>query len=83
MAREEIRRACVRGVVYALVDNTWDGHYAMPFCAHLSEEVDQDNCFRESANYLRTVFGKTNDEIIHDCSRHAAKSRLCYEPALR
>ena len=83
MAREEIRRACVRGIVYALVDNTWDGHYAMPFCDHLSEEIDQDNCFKESAGYLRTVFGKSNDEIIHDCSRHAAKSRLCHESALQ
>src|SRR5690349_24010251 len=26
------RAACMRGVVYALIDNTWDGRYALPFC---------------------------------------------------
>jgi hypothetical protein len=83
LTQGDSRRACVRGVVYALVDNTWDGHYAMPFCTGFSEAADQENCFTESINYLRTVFEKSNDEIAQDCSRHAAKPRLCLELATR
>src|SRR6185369_303138 len=27
LASGDARRACVRGVIYALIDNTWDGRY--------------------------------------------------------
>ena len=52
-------RACVRGVVAALVENTWDGRYALPFCASLREGVDRDECFERSVGYLADTFGKS------------------------
>jgi hypothetical protein len=75
------RIACVRGAVYALIDNTWDGRYALPFCSALREPADQENCFKDSVDYLRTVFEKSADDIARDCSLHAADSRRCTELA--
>jgi hypothetical protein len=46
----------MRGVVYALIDNTWDGRYALPFCAELSQENDRNACFQTSAHYLKSIF---------------------------
>jgi hypothetical protein len=77
------RIACVRGVIYALIDNTWDGRYALPFCSALGESADQESCFKDSVEYLRTVFEKPAAEIVKDCSRHAAESRRCMEFAAR
>jgi hypothetical protein len=47
LASGDDRPACVRGVVYALIDNTWDGRYALPFCAALIQAGDQESCFWE------------------------------------
>jgi hypothetical protein len=56
-AEGEPRRACIRGVVFALIDNTWDNSYAAPFCSTLRDE-DNAYCQQESSNYLRTFVGK-------------------------
>jgi hypothetical protein len=52
-AEGETRRACIRGVVYALIDNTWDNRYAAPFCSALGEE-DNAYCNEASREYLKT-----------------------------
>ncbi len=54
-ASGEARRACIRGAVYALIDNTWDLTYATPFCAALKEESGY--CTQTSADYLKTFIG--------------------------
>jgi hypothetical protein len=77
LAQGEDRLACIRGVVYALIDNTWDGRYAWPFCAALAGEDDQSGCMRESFEYLRHTFEQTPGEITADCRRFAANSRSC------
>ena len=77
LAWGEGRQACIRGAVYALIDNTWDGRYALPFCAALAQEDDQNRCLRESIEYLRDTFEKTAGEIGNDCRRFAADSRRC------
>ena len=77
------RQACMQGVVYALVDNTWDGRYAMPFCATFASPADREGCFEASIKYLRTFFEKPVEDIARDCSRHAAHSPRCVELALR
>jgi len=53
----EPRRACIRGVVFALIDNTWDNRYVLPFCSALREE-DSAYCNQESGNYLRMFVGR-------------------------
>jgi hypothetical protein len=56
-AQGEPRRACIRGVVYALIDNTWDARYAVPFCSALRED-DIAYCNRESKEYLEMIVGR-------------------------
>lgn len=77
LASGETRLACVRGVVYALIDNTWDGRYALPFCAVLGGAADQDNCFKESAEYLRGYFEKTAGDLNQECSRYVPEAQGC------
>ncbi len=79
----EAKRACVQGVVYALIDNTWDGRYAMPFCAALGDERDQSDCYRESLGYLKSTFGKTPAELAKDCQQHVTPAARCVELSAR
>jgi hypothetical protein len=83
LAQDENRLACMRGAVYALVDNTWDGRYAMPFCATFGKSADSENCFQMSIQYLLTVFEKPIDDIAIECSRYAANVQRCAELAVR
>ncbi len=77
------RTACMRGVVYALVDNTWDGRYAFPFCAAFSQENDQNACFGLSAQYLKDTFDKSPAEVSTECSKHLSRPARCAELASR
>lgn len=79
----DAKGACIRGVIYALLDNTWDGRYAMPFCAALSEETDRVDCLRESVSYLKSTFEKPPAEIAKDCQQYAAPTSRCLELAGR
>lgn len=80
---ENPRFACMRGVIFALIDNTWDGRYALPFCAAFSAEADQRICLKESVQYLKTVFDKSAEEITIDCSRHLGQPARCTEISVR
>lgn len=71
------RRACIRGVVYALIDNTWDGRYALPLCSAFPLAEDVMYCFRVSARYLGVVFEQPRDGIARDCQRYGARTRPC------
>ena len=77
------RAACMHGVVYALVDNTWDGRYALPFCAAFANQTDREDCFDASIQYLQTFFEKPVEDIAGDCSRHLANPSRCAEMAAR
>jgi hypothetical protein len=77
------RRACIRGVVYALIDNTWDGRYALPFCAAFSQESDQSACFELSAQYLKGTFEKPPAEISQECSKYLSRPARCADLATR
>jgi len=83
LAAGENRLACLRGVVYALIDNTWDGRYAMPFCGAFSGDADREKCITESIQYLRATFEKSREELTRDCSLYAANARRCMEIAAR
>jgi len=77
LATGDLRRACVRGATYALLDTTWDGRYALPFCAALDGAVDRDACLAESVDYLRTTFEKSSTELAGECSRYAPEPQRC------
>lgn len=75
------RRACIRGVVYALIDDTWDGRYATPLCAALTLAEDAAYCVRVGALYLGRVFERPEHEITGECDRHPARARVCRSAA--
>jgi len=77
------KRACIQGVVYALIDNTWDGRYAMPFCAALADGSDQSDCYSESIAYLKDTFEKSAADIVKECRQHVNPSEPCAELAAR
>lgn len=77
------RLACLRGAVYALIDNTWDGRYALPFCAALSHESDRSICYRESVDYLKETFETPSATIAKDCAKYLSQPSRCIEIAAR
>ena len=79
LATGDARLACVRGVIYALIDNTWDGRYAMPFCASLSQDSDQSACYRDGASYLKDTFEKSPKEIAAECVKNLSQPQRCVE----
>jgi hypothetical protein len=64
------RHACIHGVIYALMDNTWDGRYAFPFCRTFQNTTDVSYCVSASAQYLRATYDKTKDEIASQCIQY-------------
>ncbi|OHA08812.1 MAG: hypothetical protein A3B37_00480 [Candidatus Sungbacteria bacterium RIFCSPLOWO2_01_FULL_59_16] len=78
----EERRACTRGVAYALIDNTWDGRYAFPFCAAFRDAADAEYCFGTGAKYLSGTFEKSPASIREECGRYAPGSQACLDAAL-
>ncbi|MGH7809120.1 MAG: hypothetical protein ACREP5_02475 [Candidatus Binatia bacterium] len=79
----EARLACMRGVIYALIDNTWDGRYALPFCEALGQESDQNSCYRESISYLKETFEIAAAKIASDCAKHVRQPKRCVDLAAR
>jgi hypothetical protein len=73
----ENRLYCMRGVVYALIDNTWDGRYALPFCATFAQERDQNACARSSVEYLTGTFEKSPAEIAKECAAYIGSPNRC------
>jgi len=75
----EDRHACIRGVVFALIDNTWDGRYALPFCATLRAAKDVGYCFSQSTQYLRATFEKSPLQVAAECGRYTAEMGVCLD----
>lgn len=77
------RQACIRGVAYALLDNTWDGRYAFPFCAKLSRADDIGYCFAISTAYLKGTFDRRPTDVSAECTKFAPSSQVCRDAAAR
>ena len=77
LVSDESRHSCIRGVVYALIDNTWDGRYAVPFCASFSRAADQDDCLRSSYEYLTGTFEKAPAEVARECATNFPDAGRC------
>jgi len=77
MASGSTLQACVRGVIFALIDNTWDGRYALPFCHRLASALDQDYCFKESGQYIAGYFPEPAADMGQQCARYVPESPRC------
>ncbi|MBI4224988.1 MAG: hypothetical protein HY617_01525 [Candidatus Sungbacteria bacterium] len=73
------RQSCIRGVIYALMDNTWDGRYAFPLCQSFSSNADRAYCAGASARYLQTTYDKTKEIILKDCVLRTKDQTACEE----
>lgn len=73
------RQSCTRGVIYALIDNTWDGKYAFPFCQSFGAVTDRDYCMKASARYLAATYDKTKETILKDCVSRTQNQAVCEE----
>ena len=73
----EDRKSCTRGVIYALIDNTWDGKYAFPFCASFKNFEDVNFCFSASGSYMKGIFVKTNEDVKKDCRAYLQSPSVC------
>ncbi len=71
------RQGCIRGLLYALIDNTWDGTYAFPFCAALGDPSDASYCFRLGTHYLNETFELSPAQITNECRRSLADPLAC------
>ena len=69
--------ACTRGVVFALEDNTWDGKFALPFCATYASPENVKYCFQASLAYLASGYSKTKDDLKAECAKYAPASPEC------
>jgi hypothetical protein len=79
----EERNACTRGVVMALVDNSWDGRYALPYCPTYAAAEDVSYCFATTTSYLRTIYGKTVEQLESECNMWAPDNTACGESISR
>jgi hypothetical protein len=73
----EEREACTRGAVYALVDGTWDGTYALPFCASFPDAEGMNYCFGAAVRYLQTTYRKDAAAIQDECARFVPDNLAC------
>lgn len=76
---DQEHRACIRGVIYALIDNTWDGRYAFPFCQTFAVDSNSIYCAATSAQYLRVTYGKSKETVLNDCVLRTRDQAACEE----
>lgn len=79
----EYAMSCINGTVYALIDNTWDGQFALKFCQTLQKNENKSSCYRSSLGYLKNVYQKTNEQIALECQKFAGEeSEFCNQNSL-
>jgi hypothetical protein len=69
--------ACTRGVVRALIDNTWDGTYALPYCATYGTPDNISYCYQVSLSYLVSVYSQTRPQLLDQCGKFAPGVAAC------
>jgi hypothetical protein len=74
---------CTRGVIYALIDNTWDGKFAFDFCSTFSTPEGSRFCYEASDDYLKNVYRKTVADLNSECAQYAPGNALCTAAANR
>ncbi|HEY8080147.1 MAG TPA: hypothetical protein VIF62_38715, partial [Labilithrix sp.] len=71
------RVSCTTGVVFSLVDNTWDGKFGMPYCPTYLDPADQLKCFSIVSGYLFHVYQKPGPAIAADCLKYVPGNAKC------
>ncbi len=70
--------SCIGGAVRALVDFTWDPHYAYRYCEELSAPAARAACYRITQDHLRRYYEQDQKAIEDGCQTFAGNgSALC------
>lgn len=73
----DLRKACTRGVVFALSDNTWDPRWVFPFCRTYEGPSDAIFCYATAINYLRDIYVNTTDSLRAACGKFVPGDSRC------
>lgn len=78
LAQDE-KETCTRGIIYALMDLTWDGQYAFNFCDLYAADADKRFCYQYAVNYLQTGLGETKTEVRGYCETQSKNRDICLQ----
>jgi hypothetical protein len=70
-------QACTRGVIHALVDNTWDGRYALAYCKTYAAANNVTYCYATTVAYLQGAYSRTVDDLAQECAQYAPGVQAC------
>ena len=70
-------KACNQGCIMALVDHSWDGRYALPYCASYARSEAVSDCFTSVVSYLRDSFAKTSSDLASQCAKYVPGNAAC------
>ena len=65
---------CIKGTIYALIDNTWSGEFAYGFCNRLKNE-NMNFCYQASNEYLKNVHEKSIADVKSNCNQFAKEGK--------
>jgi hypothetical protein len=77
LAAGKARQDCIRGAAYALVDYTWDGEHALPFCSSLSDHETSRYCFEQTLRYLSALVSSSAYELRSQCEKYTGGREAC------
>lgn len=67
--------SCVWGGIAALMDNTWDGSFAIPFCNYLHGDELRKTCYRQTHSHLTNAYLYDNDAWLEQCALFAGEHK--------
>jgi len=77
---EQNSKECVQGLVYALMDNTWDAQFAFGYCIHLTNQDLKVDCYVLSLRYLDWNYHFSVEDLTEQCEEFAKEeTKLCLE----
>lgn len=69
----EFADECLWGGIAALMDNTWDGSYAIPFCNFLHGDELRKTCYYQTHSHLKNAYLFDDTEWLNQCTLYAGQ----------
>lgn len=71
----EFASNCVWGGIAALMDNTWDGSFAIPFCNYIHGDDLRKTCYFQTHSHLKNAYLFDNDAWLNQCALYAGEHK--------
>lgn len=69
---------CIGGMVYGLIDHTWDGSRAYEYCSALTSPENTSLCYSLANQYLHSLYEMNEEALLQQCEAFAGEGReLC------